>query len=76
MDSNNHKRYFVRPFFLLCLINEAVIYAKTYLKINNVALKELCFIYLTIFHITVIMKNGDIHIQRQTVENQHLIFKQ
>lgn len=66
MDSNNHKKYFVRPFFLLCLINEAVIYAKTYLKINNAALKWRCFIYPTIFHITVMMKNGDIHIQKQT----------
>ncbi|ANT69804.1 hypothetical protein TK34_21560 [Aeromonas hydrophila] len=61
-------------FFLLCLINEAVIYAKTYLRINKVALKELCFIYPTVFHITVMMKNGDIHIQKQTVLNQYLIF--
>ncbi|AHV37760.1 hypothetical protein AI20_18885 [Aeromonas hydrophila YL17] len=60
---------------MLCLINEAVIYAKTYLKTNNAALKELYFIYPTIFHITVMMKNGDIHIQKQTFENQWLIFK-
>ncbi len=62
-------------FFLLCLINEAVIYAKTYLKINNAALEWRYFIYPTIFHITVMMKNDDIHIQKQTFENQHLIFK-
>ncbi|RCF46298.1 hypothetical protein C6C11_18155 [Aeromonas hydrophila] len=62
-------------FFLLCLINEAVIYAKTYLKINNAALKWRCFIYPIIFHITVMMKNDDIHIQKQTFENQCFIFK-
>ncbi|AZU46373.1 hypothetical protein C3B79_0564 [Aeromonas hydrophila] len=48
----------------MCLINEAVIYAKTYLKIKNAALKWRYFMYPTIFYITVMMKNDDIHIQK------------
>ncbi|HDT5888296.1 hypothetical protein [Aeromonas dhakensis] len=64
-------KIFCAPHFsLLYLINQAVISAKTWLNINNKALKTDCFIYPTIFNTIVTMKNSDTHIQKQTIENQ------